>query len=125
MNMNSLPDITKELVALRKKPSTQARFKQYPALLQRFVQLVDQCEDVEVLREVIVLDDGYYLLAGYRQQVLEKWLSLERTPEVLRQYAMQLTLFGDVDDMGEADTDTDVRAAELMTEADVMEKSQS
>ena len=121
MNMNALPDITKELVALRKKPSTQARFKQYPALLQRFVQLVDQCEDVEVLQEVIALDDGYYLLAGYRQRVLEKWLSLERTPDVLRQYAMQLTLFGDVDDMGEADTDTDIRAADLMAEADALE----
>lgn len=118
-----LLDITRELIALRKKPSTQARFKQYPALLQRFAEGVDQCKDVALLRQIITLDDGYYLLAGYRQSVLEKWLALERTPEALRLYAMQLTLFGDVDEMGEADTDTDARAADLMAEADTLEQA--
>ncbi|MCB9458561.1 MAG: hypothetical protein H6670_02845 [Anaerolineaceae bacterium] len=119
---DSLLNITRELIALRKKPSTQVRFKQYPALMQQFSDLVDQCDDVATLRQIIELDSGYHLLAWYRQKTIEKWLSLERTPNVLRLYAMQLNLFGDVDAFGDADTDIDDRVLALEAEADALEK---
>lgn len=118
---DTLIDITRELIALRKKPSTEARFKAYPALLLRFKELVDVCDDIATLREVITLDSGYYLLAGYRQQVLERWLSLGRTPENLRLYAHQLMLFGDVDEWGEANLGVDERVEALHREADALE----
>lgn len=114
---DNLLDLTRELVSIRQKPTTQDRFKAYPALLQRFNELLATCTDPLILRGVIELDNGYYLLAGYRQRVLETWLTYERTPEVLRLYAMQLLLFGDVDDFGEADTDIDARVAALEHEA--------
>lgn len=117
----TLPEITSELVAIRKKPTTEERFKSYPALLQRFTELVAVCDDAGTLRTVITLDDGYYLLAGYRQRVLERWLSLERTPEVLRQYALQLMLFGDVDEFGNEDLDVDDRVNALNDEAEQLE----
>ena len=117
----TLLDITRELITLRKKPSTQERFKQYPALMQQFADLVEQCDDVDTLRQIIELDSGYHLLAWYRQKTIEKWLSLERTPDVLRLYAMQLNLFGDVDAFGEADTDIDDRVLALEAEADALE----
>lgn len=119
----TLPDITRELVRIRQKPTTQERFKQYPALLQTFREQVAACEDVAVLREVVALDSNYYLLAGYRQQVLERWLELDRTPEVLRLYAMQLMLFGDVDEFGEENLDVDERVAALNAEADKLESA--
>ena len=121
---NSLPALTRDLIALRQKPSTEERFKAYPAMLQRFSDLLAVCEDVAILREVISLDNGYYLLAGYRQQILEKWLTLERTSEVLRLYAMQLFLFGDVDAMGGADTEVEGRIEALEREADELDKAQ-
>lgn len=119
----TLPEITRELVRIRQKPTTQKRFKQYPALLQRFREQVAACDDVAVLREVIALDSNYYLLAGYRQQVLERWLELERTPEVLRLYAMQLMLFGDVDEFGEENLDVDARVTALNAEADRLDSA--
>lgn len=118
---NNLPDLTRELVSLRKKPSTQERFKSYPAMLQRFNQLLETCDDAATLKEVLRLDDGYYLLAGYRQRVIEKLLMLERTPAILRAYALQLELFGDVDDYGEANTDVEERVQALFAEADQLE----
>jgi hypothetical protein len=121
---NSLPALTRDLIALRQKPSTEERFKAYPAMLQRFSDLLAVCEDVAILREVISLDNGYYLLAGYRQQILEKWLTLERTSEVLRLYAMQLFLFGDVDHIGRANTDVEEHIAALEQEADALDKQQ-
>jgi hypothetical protein len=118
---NSLPALTRDLIALRQKPSTEERFKSYPAMLQRFSDLLAVCEDVAILREVISLDNGYYLLAGYRQQILEKWLTLERTSEVLRLYAMQLFLFGDVDAFGRTDTNVEERMEALEQEADALD----
>jgi hypothetical protein len=117
----TLIDITRELIALRKKPSTQERYKSYPSLLQQFAEQLAICDDVAVLRQVIELDSGYYLLAGYRQKVLEKWLSYSRTPDVLRLYALQLMLFGEVDDFGSANTDVDERVAQLEAEAERLE----
>jgi hypothetical protein len=121
---DSLPALTRDLIALRQKPSTEERFKAYPAMLQQFSDLLAVCEDVAILREVIDLDNGYYLLAGYRQQILEKWLALERTSEALRLYAMQLFLFGDVDAVGRADTEVEERIEALEREADALDKSQ-
>lgn len=118
----TLPDVTRELVRLRQKPTTQERFKAYPALLQRFMELLETCDDPVILRRVIELDNGYYLLAGYRQRVLEKWLTFERTPETLRLYAMHLMLFGNTDEWGNADTNTDARVEALEKEADDLEK---
>ena len=119
---DNLLDLTRELVRLRQKPTIKSRVQAYPTLLQRFVALLQACDDVDILREVIAIDSNYYLLAGYRQQVLERWLTLERTPEVLRLYAMQLMLFGDVDDYGEADTDVTDRVDALNAEADALGK---
>nr|MCU0514925.1 hypothetical protein [Anaerolineae bacterium] len=101
---------------------TQEHFKAYPALLQRFRDLLAACTDPAILRRTLALDNGYYLLAGDRQQMLEKWLACERTPEVLRLYAMQLMLFGNVDAFGEADTNTDALVAALEQEADALEQ---
>jgi len=120
---DDLLSVAQQLIDLRKKPTTQARFKAYPALLARFDALLTGCDDVAQLQAVIALDSGYYLLAGYRQRVLEKWLSLERTPQVLRLYALQLMLFGDVDAYGEADTDVESRVAQLEAEADALDQS--
>jgi hypothetical protein len=118
----TLIELTKELILLRKKPTTEERFKSYPRLLQAFKEALDACDDPAVLREVIRLDAGYYLLAGYRQRVLEKWLARERTPEVLRLYARQLLMFGDVDEFGQARTDVDSLVDALEAEADALEQ---
>jgi hypothetical protein len=118
---NTLPELTSALISIRKKPTTEARFKSYPAMLQRFNELLESCEDANTLKQVIKMDRGYYLLAGYRQKVIEKLLQLERTPQLLRVYAMQLRLFGDVDELGEANTAIDERVEELEAEADALE----
>ncbi|MEM9952054.1 MAG: hypothetical protein AAF846_10660 [Chloroflexota bacterium] len=120
---NNLPDLTRDLIALRKKPTTQERFKSYPAMLQRFNELLDVCDDEATLHEVLKLDTGYFLLAGYRQRVIEKLLEIDRTPEMLRTYAMQLELFGDVDEYGEANLDIDEQVNELYAEADKLDAS--
>ena len=124
--MYTLPDtlleITEELISLRKKPTTQERFKSYPAMLQKFNELLDSCDDVSTLKEILKLDSGYYLLAGYRQRVIEKLLEMERSPAMIRTYAMQLELFGDVDEYGEANLDIDERVEALYAEADSIEK---
>ena len=124
--MYTLPDtlleMTEELISLRKKPTTQERFKSYPAMLQKFIELLTQCEDADILKQVLKLDTGYYLLAGYRQQVIEKLLKIERSPTMLRTFAMQLELFGDVDEYGEANLDIDARVEALYAEADSIEK---
>lgn len=118
--MNELVALTNDLIAIRKKPTTQDRFKQYPQMLARFREIVQDCDDATLLKEVIKLDSGYYLLAGDRQMVLEKLLTMERTPAMLRTYAMQLELFGDVDDFGEANLETDARVQALYDEADTL-----
>lgn len=120
---DTLPELTQELIALRKKPTTQERFKAYPQMLQRFNELVAACDDPDPLDKVLTLDSGYYLPAGYRQQVIEKLLDIERTPERLRAYALQLELFGDVDEYGEADTDIDERIDALHAEADRLDNA--
>ncbi|MDQ7027824.1 MAG: hypothetical protein Q9P44_19960 [Anaerolineae bacterium] len=121
---DNLPDLTRELVNLRKKPTTQERFKSYPAMLQRFNDLLDDCEDADTLKEVLRLDTGYYLLAGYRQRVLEKLLSIERSAETVNLYAMQLELFGDINEYGEANTDIDERVEALYAEAEQLKKAE-
>ncbi|MEO1646365.1 MAG: hypothetical protein AAFR67_14325 [Chloroflexota bacterium] len=118
---DNLIDLTKDLINLRKKPTTEARFKAYPAMLQKFNELLVECTDEAVLREVLRLDSGYFLLAGYRQRVIEKLLEINRTPAMLRTYAMQLELFGDVDEYGEANLDIDDAVDALYTEADELE----
>src|SRR5690606_4614107 len=90
---NNLIDLTKELISLRKKPTTAERFKSYPAMLQKFDELLTVCDDVDILKQVLKLDSGYFLLAGYRQRVIEKVLKLEPSAQILRTYAMQLELF--------------------------------
>jgi hypothetical protein len=112
-------------MALRKKPTTQERFKAYPQMLQKFNDLVKAADDPAPLEQVLKIDTGYYLPAGYRQQVIEKLLSMERTPEMLRAYALQLELFGDVDEYGEANIQMDARIDALHAEADRLEQSGS
>lgn len=120
---DNLFDLTKELISLRKKPTTEERFKSYPAMLQKFDELLTVCEDITVLKQVLNLDSGYFLLAGYRQRVIETLLRLEPSAGMLRTYAMQLELFGDVDEYGEANLDVDYRVEELYAEADRLENS--
>lgn len=121
---DDLLELARTLISLRQKPGTQARFKSYPALLQRFDEQLAACDDPALLRQVLDLDSGYYLLAGYRQRTLEKLLTLDRSAETLRLYAMQLLLFGDVDALGEADTDVEARVTELEAEAAALEAQQ-
>lgn len=121
--MSELIEVTTQLVEMRKKPGTQERFKSYPALLKRFQELIADCEEPALLEQVIALDSGYFLLAGYRQQTLERLLMLSRTPQNLRAYALQLELFGDVDNFGEADLEIDERVAALYREADQLAAS--
>lgn len=118
---NNLIDLTKELISLRKKPTTAERFKSYPAMLQKFEELLTICDDIDTLKQVLKLDSGYFLLAGYRQRVIEKVLKLEPSAQILRTYAMQLELFGDVDEYGEANLDIDERVEELYAEANRLE----
>ena len=120
---DNLIDLTKELISLRKKPTTEERFKSYPAMLQKFDELLTVCEDITVLKQVLSLDSGYFLLAGYRQRMIETLLRLEPSAGMLRTYAMQLELFGDVDEYGEANLDVDDRVEELYAEADRLENS--
>lgn len=120
---DNLLELTTSLIDIRKKPTTEERFKSYPAMLQRFGELLGECENVDTLKQIIRLDNGYYLLAGYRQKVIEKLLHLERTPQLLRLYAMQLRLFGDVDEYGKSNTDVDERIAQLEDEADALENN--
>jgi len=119
----NLPDLTRELISLRKKPTTQERFKSYPAMLQKFNELLLVCDDAATLKEVLKLDSGYFLLAGYRQGVIEKLLKIERTAAMLRTYAMQLELFGDVDEYGEADLDIDDKVEALYAEANALDNA--
>lgn len=119
---NTLPEITQQLVALRQKPGTQDRFKSYPKLLQGFNDLLAACIEPEVLKDTLRADNGYFLPANYRQRVLEKLLTLERTPNLIRAYAMQLELFGNVDEFGEADLDIDTTVEKLYAEADSLEE---
>jgi hypothetical protein len=118
----SLIEITQELILLRKKPTTQERWKSYPSLLQGFKEQLEACEDASILKEVLRLDSGYFLLAGFRQRVIEKLLDRERTPANLRTYAMQLELFGDVDEFGAANLEIDAKVQTLYDEADRLEK---
>lgn len=118
---DNLVDLTKELISLRKKPTTAERFKSYPAMLQKFNDLLTACEDEAILRQVLKLDSGYFLLAGYRQRVIEKLLTFNRSPAMIRTYAMQLELFGDVDEYGEANLDIDEHVEELYAEADKLD----
>ncbi len=90
-------------------------------MLQRFDELLTACDDAQTLTQVLDIDDGYYLLAGYRQRVIEKLLRLQRTSANLRLYAQQLMLFGDVDAFGEADTEIDKRVTAIEAEADRLE----
>lgn len=119
--MSDLIDLTRDLIAIRKKPTTQDRFKQYPQMLSRFRDMIQSSNDVELLKQVIRLDSGYFLLAGDRQLVLEQLLTLDRTSDALRAYAMQLELFGDVDEFGQADLDIDARIQALYDEADSLD----
>jgi len=119
--MSELIDLTNDLIAIRKKPTTQDKFKQYPQMLLRFRELVNDCDDADLLKQVVQLDSGYYLLAGDRQQVIEKLLEIERTADILRTYAMQLELFGDVDDFGEANLEVDAQVQALYDEAEKLE----
>jgi len=121
---NTLLEVTSALISIRKKPTTEARFKSYPAMLQRFSELLIACDDPKTLKQVIKMDNGYYLLAGYRQKVIEKLLQLERTPQLLRVYAMQLRLFGDVDEFGKANTAIDEQVDQLEAEADMLEANE-
>lgn len=116
--MSDLINLTRDLISIRKKPTTQDRFKQYPQLLASFRKHVLACDDATALKQVIKLDSGYYLLAGDRQLVLETLLKLDRTASILRAYAMQLELFGDVNEFGEADLEIDARVQALYDEAD-------
>lgn len=120
--MRQLIDLTQHLIRLRKKPSTQEQFKQYPQMLLNFRDLVNACEDADKLKQILLLDSGYFLLAGDRQQVIEKLLMLERSPPTLRAYAMQLELFGDVDEFGQANLDIDTRVQALYDEAENLER---
>lgn len=122
---DTLPELTKELILLRKKPTTQERFKAYPSMLQKFNELLIACDDEAILREVLRLDSGYFLLAGYRQRVIEKLLEMKRSPEMLRTYAMQIELFGDVDEFGEANLEIDDIVEALYAEADELASEQS
>lgn len=117
----SLIEITQELILLRKKPTSQERWKAYPSLLQAFNERLAECEDASILKEVLKLDSGYFLLAGYRQSVLEKLLKIERSPAILRTYALQLELFGDVDEFGAANLEIDAKVQALHDEADRLE----
>lgn len=118
---DNLIDLTQELISLRKKPTTAERFKSYPAMLQKFDELLTVCEDIAILKQVLKLDSGYFLLAGYRQRVIETLLRLDPSAHMLRTYAMQLELFGDVDEFGHANLDIDDRVEELYAEADRFE----
>jgi len=124
--MKNMPDnlfnVTRELILLRKKPTTQERFKLYPELLQRFNELLAVCEDAATLKEVLHLDEDYYLLAAYRQRVIEKLLRMERTATTVRLYALQLELFGDVDEYGKTSTNIDDWIEALYQEAEILEQ---
>lgn len=120
--MNRLLQLTQDLITIRKKPTTQSRFKQYPQMLADFREQLSTCTDAALLKQIIQMDKGYYLLAGDRQKVLETLLDIERKPSILRAYAMQLELFGDVDDFGEANLDVDERVQALYDEADDLDK---
>jgi len=115
---DDLLEVTRLLIEVRKRPGTEARYKAYPAMLQRFRDLLATCDDPATLRQIIALDSGYYLLAAYRQQVLEKLLAQQRSADILRAYALQLELFGDVDEFGEANTDVDAKVEALLREAE-------
>ena len=118
----TLIEITQELISLRKKPTSQERWKTYPALLQAFQEQLAECDEAAILKEILRLDSGYFLLAGYRQQVIEKLLTIERSAGILRAYALQLELFGDVDEYGAANLEIENKVAALHQEADELER---
>ena len=84
---DNLLDLTRELIALRKKPGTEERVRAYPLLMQRFNEQLEACDDPLVLKQILTLDSGYFLLAGYRQRVIEKLLEYERSADLVRAYA--------------------------------------
>lgn len=118
---DTLPGLTRALIKLRKKPGTQEQYKQYPQLLQRFNELLSLCDDPETLKDVLRVDTGYFLPPSYRQRLIEKLLTMQRTPQLIRVYALQLELFGDVDEFGNEDLDIDERVSALHAQADALE----
>lgn len=119
----SLPELTQAIMQLRKKPGTQAQYKRYPLLLQQFNVLLEQCDEAKTLKDVLRIDTGYFLPPNYRQRLIEKLLTMERTPQLLRLYAMQLELFGDVDEFGNEDLNIDARVESLHAEADALDQA--
>jgi hypothetical protein len=62
----TLLELVAELIALRKKPTSQARFGQYPALLQALRAAIADCADPATLEQALARDSGYHLPAGER-----------------------------------------------------------
>lgn len=120
----TLLELVAELIALRKKPTSQARFGQYPALLQALRAAIADCADPATLEQALARDSGYHLPSGERQYLIERLLEFGRTPQRLRLYARQLDLFGDARALGEPDSDVAERVAALEAEAEQREKAQ-
>lgn len=118
---DDLLELTRLLIDIRKKPGSQERYQAYPAMLQRFRDLLNACEEIQILRRVLALDSGYYLLAGDRQRLIEKALGYQRTADLLRAYALQLELFGDVPEFGEANLEVEAKVSALHAEADALD----
>jgi hypothetical protein len=118
--MTSLVTLARAIIDMRKHPlKTNAR-ERYPAAAAQFAQAVAACDDPVRLRAVIRADTGHVLPPPVKQQVYEKLLAMDdqRTPDVLRAYAMHLTMFGYTDADGALIHDVDDQINALFAEAD-------
>lgn len=118
--MTDIVALAQEIIAMRKNPLKTNAHQRYPAAAQQFAQLVAACDDPTQLRAIIRADTGHVLPPPVKQTVYEKLLAMpdQRTPEVLRAYAMHLTMFGYTGADGALVHDVDDQINALFAEAD-------
>jgi hypothetical protein len=117
---DALLDLAREVIDMRKRPLQTRAHQRYPAAAQQLTAAVTACDSSVTLRALIRLDTGHVLPPPVMQVAYETLLSDEaqRTPDVLRAYALHLTMFGYTDSAGNLVHDTDALTQALFDEAE-------
>lgn len=117
---NQLVQLAEDIIDMRKHPLRSNARERYPTAMQKFADEVNACNDTATLREIIRVDSGHVLPPPIKQIAYEKLLAQteQRTPGLLRAFAMHLVMFGYTDENGVRIHDTDDRVNELYDEAE-------
>ncbi len=117
---DALLDLARDVIDMRKRPLQTKAHQRYPAAAQQLSAAVTACDDPDTLRALIRLDTGHVLPPPVMQVAYETLLAdaVQRTPDVLRAYALHLTMFGYTDADGSLIHDTDALTQSLFDEAE-------